>query len=83
MIYTAARSLSQGTRAGIFSALGMFAGCLLHTTAAVFGLSKIIEESVLLFSIIKYAGQAISSILVYDHYSAGKKQIQQGKPCQR
>jgi len=58
MIYTAARSLSQGTRAGIFSAFGIFAGCLFHTTAAVFGLSKIIEESVLLFSIIKYAGAA-------------------------
>lgn len=58
MIYTAARSLSQGTKAGIFSALGIFAGCFFHLTAAVFGLSKIIEESVLLFSIIKYAGAA-------------------------
>ena len=56
MIYTAARSLSQGTRAGIFSALGIFVGCLFHITAAIFGLSQIIEESVLLFSIIKYAG---------------------------
>ena len=58
MLYTAARSLSQGTKAGIFSTLGIFTGCLFHITAAVFGLSKIIEESVLLFSIIKYAGAA-------------------------
>jgi RhtB (resistance to homoserine/threonine) family protein len=58
MLYTAARSLSQGTRAGIFSTLGIFTGCLFHITAAVFGLSKIIEESVLLFSVIKYAGAA-------------------------
>jgi threonine/homoserine/homoserine lactone efflux protein len=58
MIYTAARSLSQGTKAGVFSALGIFSGCLFHTAAATFGLSKIIEESVLLFSIIKYAGAA-------------------------
>ena len=58
MLYTAARSLSQGTKAGIFSALGVFCGCLFHVTAAVFGLSKIIEESVLLFSFIKYAGAA-------------------------
>ncbi len=56
MLYTAARSLSQGIKSGIFSALGIFAGCLFHITAAVFGLSKIIEESVILFSIIKYAG---------------------------
>ena len=58
MIYTAARSLSQGTRAGVFSALGIFTGCLVHIAAATFGLSKIIEESVLLFSVIKYAGAA-------------------------
>jgi len=58
MIYTAARSLSQGTKAGVLSALGIFTGCLVHITAATFGLSKIIEESVLIFSIIKYAGAA-------------------------
>src|SRR5438045_3947652 len=62
MIYTAARSLSQGTKAGIFSAMGIFTGCLFHIMAAAFGLSKIIEESVLLFSIIKYAG---ASYLIY------------------
>src|SRR5204862_8311572 len=56
--YTAARSLSQGTKAGILSALGIFSGCLFHITAAIFGLSKIIQESVLFFSIIKYAGAA-------------------------
>ena len=58
MLYTAARSLSQGTKAGVLSAMGIFTGCLVHTTAAVFGLSKIIQESVFLFSIIKYAGAA-------------------------
>jgi RhtB (resistance to homoserine/threonine) family protein len=58
MLYTAARSLSQGIKAGILSAIGIFTGCLVHISFAVFGLSKIIEESVLLFSIIKYAGAA-------------------------
>src|ERR1043165_5854256 len=58
MIYTAARSLSQGTKAGILSALGVFTGCLVHISAAVFGLSKILQQSVLLFAIIKYAGAA-------------------------
>lgn len=56
MLYTAARSLSQGIKAGVFSALGIFTGCIFHISAAVFGLSAIIENSVLLFSIIKYAG---------------------------
>ncbi|HMG66835.1 MAG TPA: LysE family translocator [Chitinophagaceae bacterium] len=62
MIYTMARSLAQGTRAGIYSALGISTGCLVHISAAVFGLSKILEESVLLFSIIKFAG---AGYLVY------------------
>jgi threonine/homoserine/homoserine lactone efflux protein len=73
MIYTAARSLSQGTKAGIFSALGIFAGCLIHVTAAVFGLSKIIEESVLLFSIIKYAGAGYLVYLGVRSLLRGKK----------
>jgi len=58
MLYTAARSLSQGTRAGVFSALGIFCGCFFHTAAAVLGLSAIIAGSAFWFSIIKYAGAA-------------------------
>jgi len=73
MIYTAARSLSQGIKAGIFSALGIFVGCLFHTAAAVFGLSKIIEEFVLLFSIIKYAGAAYLIYLGIRSILGGKK----------
>ena len=73
MIYTAARSLSQGIKAGIFSALGIFVGCLFHTAAAVFGLSKIIEESVLLFSIIKYAGAAYLIYFGIRSILSGKK----------
>lgn len=56
MIFVASRSLSQGTRAGLFSALGIFAGCFVHILAAIFGLSIIISKSALLFEIVKYAG---------------------------
>lgn len=58
MLYTAARSLSQGTKAGVFSALGIFAGCFFHIGAAVFGLSAILAESAFWFGVIKYAGAA-------------------------
>lgn len=77
MLYTAARSLSQGISAGVFSALGIFAGCLFHTAAAVFGLSKIIEQSVLLFSIIKYAGAAYLIYLGIRSFLKKKKTIKE------
>lgn len=56
MIYVASRSISQGIRAGIISALGVFIGCFVHILAAVFGLSIIIMRSAFLFEIIKFIG---------------------------
>jgi len=56
MIYVASRSISQGIRAGMISALGVFIGCFVHIMAAVFGLSFIIAKSAFLFALIKYLG---------------------------
>ena len=58
MIYVATRSTSQGITAGVISALGISAGCLVHTLAAVLGLSAIIAQSASAFTIIKYFGAA-------------------------
>ncbi len=44
MIYVATRSTTQGTKAGIVSALGIAGGCLVHTFAAVLGLSVLIAD---------------------------------------
>jgi threonine/homoserine/homoserine lactone efflux protein len=56
MLYVASRSISQGVKGGIISALGVFAGCFVHISAAVLGLSIIISKSAYLFELIKYAG---------------------------
>lgn len=56
MIYVASRSISQGIKAGMISALGIFIGCFVHILAAVFGLSIIIAKSAFLFELIKYLG---------------------------
>lgn len=56
MIYVLSRSLSQGFKAGIYSALGIFVGCFIHILAAVFGLSIIITQSAFGFELIKFAG---------------------------
>jgi len=58
MLYVIARSSGQGTKAGIISALGIGAGCILHILAAVIGLSALIAQSALAFDIIKYIGAA-------------------------
>lgn len=58
MLYVASRSISQGIKAGIASAIGVFAGCFVHILAAVLGLSIIISRYAYLFQLIKYAGAA-------------------------
>ncbi len=58
MLYVASRSAGQGSKAGIVSALGISAGCLVHLLAAVIGLSAIIARSAMAFNVIKYLGAA-------------------------
>jgi threonine/homoserine/homoserine lactone efflux protein len=58
MIYVASRSISQGAKAGMISACGVFIGCLVHTLAAILGLSFIIAKSAFAFGIIKFLGAA-------------------------
>lgn len=55
-IFILSKSISQGKKAGIVSALGIGTGSIVHTVLAVLGLSIIISKSILLFNIIKYTG---------------------------
>jgi RhtB (resistance to homoserine/threonine) family protein len=55
-IFILTRSIGQGKKAGVISALGIATGSFIHTILAAFGLSLIIAKSILLFNIIKYAG---------------------------
>jgi threonine/homoserine/homoserine lactone efflux protein len=55
-LYVLARSLGQGRRAGIISAIGICCGFLVHTAAAAIGLSAILMASSLAFAVVKYAG---------------------------
>jgi threonine/homoserine/homoserine lactone efflux protein len=57
-MYILGRSISQGKRAGICSALGIGSGCLVHTMLAAFGLSVIIARSPFAFNAVKLAGAA-------------------------
>jgi len=54
--YIVGRSLAQGRRAGVLSVLGITSGCLVHTTAAAFGLSAILATSARAFLVVKVMG---------------------------
>ncbi|MBO3078856.1 MULTISPECIES: LysE family translocator [Mammaliicoccus] len=56
MMFILNRSISQGRDAGIYSALGVSVGAVVHTILSGLGLSVILQTSVVLFTIIKIVG---------------------------
>ena len=57
-LYIVARSVTQGTRAGVAAALGIGAGCCVHVFAAALGLSALLAASSSAFTFIKLLGAA-------------------------
>lgn len=64
-------SLIYSRRVGIFSAVGLGLGILVHVTYSLIGIGLLISKSVVLFSIIKYIGAAY---LIYIGYKSLKAQ---------
>ncbi len=58
MLYVIGRSVGQGRRAGLVSALGIFTGCMFHILAAAFGLAALLRTSPMLYEVVRYAGAA-------------------------
>src|SRR5689334_15682790 len=58
MLYVIGRSVGQGRKAGIVSALGVFVGCWGHILAAAFGIAALLRSSAGAFNVIRYAGAA-------------------------
>jgi threonine/homoserine/homoserine lactone efflux protein len=56
MLYVIGRSVGQGCKAGVVSALGIFAGCWVHILAAAVGIAALLRSSPLAFNIVRYAG---------------------------
>jgi threonine/homoserine/homoserine lactone efflux protein len=54
--YIAGRSVAQGRGAGLVSALGISAGCCVHSLACAFGLTALLAASATAFTVIKFAG---------------------------
>jgi threonine/homoserine/homoserine lactone efflux protein len=58
MLYIAARSMSEGRRAGFASALGLLTGTMINVAAAAVGLSALIASSAVAFDALRYLGAA-------------------------
>lgn len=58
MLYVLARSLAGGKREGVLSAIGTFAGGMVHVLAAALGVSIILAKSAVAFAAVKYIGAA-------------------------
>lgn len=56
ILYVITQSITQGKKAGFATALGLSTGLIVHTTAAAFGVSAILQQSAIAFNILKYAG---------------------------
>lgn len=56
VLYTVARSIDQGRKAGFVSTLAAGVGDMCHVLAATLGLSAILLSSALAFNAVKYAG---------------------------
>ena len=55
-LYIVGRSTAQGWRAGAAAALGVGAGCVIHTAAAAIGLSALLAASTAAFTVVKIVG---------------------------
>jgi threonine/homoserine/homoserine lactone efflux protein len=57
-LYITTRSIGEGRRAGVASALGIETGTLVHVAVAAAGLSALIAASAVAFNAVRYAGAA-------------------------
>lgn len=58
VLYIVARSVGQGRGAGLLSALGISAGCVVHMLAAALGVSALLQLWPLAFDVLRWLGAA-------------------------
>ncbi|NCC20989.1 MAG: LysE family translocator [Alphaproteobacteria bacterium] len=57
-VMTVRNSVMYGRKAGVFTAIGLGIAVLVHVLYCIVGIAAVISQSVLLFSILKFAGAA-------------------------
>ncbi|KSU84529.1 Threonine/homoserine/homoserine lactone efflux protein [Fictibacillus enclensis] len=74
-LFVLAQSIAKGKKAGISTALGLCTGLIVHISAVTAGLSAVIYQSAVVFSIIKYAGAAYLLFLAYKSFREKNSQF--------
>ncbi|MFJ7666984.1 LysE family translocator [Lysinibacillus sp. NPDC097195] len=69
-LFVLAQSITQDKKAGIATSLGLCTGLLVHIGAAVLGISAIVYQSTVIFSIVKFAGAAYLLYLAWQSFRA-------------
>ncbi|MDP5272911.1 LysE family translocator [Chengkuizengella axinellae] len=70
ILFVIAQSISQDRKAGIIITVGLCTGLMIHVSAAAIGISTLIYQSAVAFTIVKYAGAAY---LIYLAWQAFKE----------
>lgn len=65
ILYVFTESLAKGSKWGIAIATGLVTGLIVHTTIVATGLGVTIQESKLLFALLKYGGAVYLTYLLY------------------
>ncbi len=84
ILFVIAQSISQNRRAGIMTALGLCTGLTVHISAAALGISALIYQSALAFTIVKFAGAAYLLYLAWQSFRARNETylLQKQKPME-
>ncbi|WP_227937542.1 LysE family translocator [Alkalihalobacillus deserti] len=67
-LFVIVQSISQNKMAGIATALGLCSGLIVHIIAATIGISAMVYQSSIAFSIVKYAGAAYLLFLAWQSF---------------
>ena len=67
-LYVISQSLTNGTKRGIATTIGLISGCIVHTTLLAFGVSAIIAASETIFYGLKIIGACYLLFLAYKVY---------------
>ncbi|WP_210611160.1 LysE family translocator [Priestia flexa] len=81
-LFVLAQSISNGKNAGIATAFGLCTGLIVHISATILGVSALLYQSSIAFSIIKYAGAAYLLYLAYKAFTAKSSPLEVQKAQQ-